>query len=107
MMIGTSRHGAWWEAGPRPLVRRTARRLSPMLILAVLMLALLGGACSPEASRVPGEPGADVGNRTYPLPPLHGDRSRNNPSAEVPRVGKAPPDARGVPGYWAQQGQRP
>lgn len=86
---------------------REAMRARRAGVLAVLALALALAACSPEANRAPGEPGADVGNRTYPLPSLHGDRSRNNPSAEVPRAGRVPPDARGVPGYWAQSGQRP
>jgi hypothetical protein len=72
------------------------------LIVAALLLAGLVAACSPEdVRRTGGGPGADPGNRHYPLPQLHGNRARNNPSARVPAPGRAPATAKGVPGYWA------
>ena len=69
---------------------------------ALLVAALV--ACSPEEDRRTGQPGADPGNRSYPVPELHGNRARNNPSAGVPSVGRVPADAKGVPGFWAQPG---
>jgi hypothetical protein len=74
--------------------------VSARTIVAALALAALV-ACSPEdVRRTGGGPGADPGNRHYPLPQLHGNRARNNPSARVPAPGRAPASARGVPGYW-------
>lgn len=73
------------------------------LALALLLAALALVACSPEAVRTRGGgPGADLGNRTYPLPALHGDQTRNNPSYQTPQVGLAPREAKGVPGFWVQ-----
>jgi hypothetical protein len=70
------------------------------VVLALLLAGLV--ACSPEdARRVGGGPGADPGNRHYPLPQLHGNRAKNNPSARVPAPGRVPAAAKGVPGYWA------
>jgi hypothetical protein len=63
--------------------------LWPQTTLAtVAITALLAtAACSPEASRGRGSgPGADVGNRDYPLPELHGAR---NPAHKTPQIGKA------------------
>jgi hypothetical protein len=77
---------------------------------AALAAALLGAAlalvgCSPEEDRALGQAGADINNRNYPLPSMHGDRSRNNPSFETPLSGRVPEDARGVPGFWADPEQ--
>jgi hypothetical protein len=75
--------------------------MTARVVLAALLLAALV-ACSPEDDRrVGGGPGADPGNRHYPLPELHGNRAKNNPSARVPTPGRAPAAAKGVPGYWA------
>jgi hypothetical protein len=65
------------------------------------VLALLAvGGCSPEDGRTRGGGlGADVGNTTLPIR-LHGDRSRNNPSFQVPLLGGVPRDDKGVPGWW-------
>jgi hypothetical protein len=58
------------------------------MILALAFVAAVVTACSPEASRTRGGgPGADVGNRDYPLPLLHGAVS--NPSYETPKIGRA------------------
>jgi hypothetical protein len=57
------------------------------LALALLVVGVTA-ACSPEATRTrAGGPGADVGNRDYPLPLIHGDAS--NPSYQTPKVGQA------------------
>ncbi len=45
-----------------------ARRLTPRLAAAILLTLILAGcASSPEAARVRGEPGADVGNHGDPV----------------------------------------
>ena len=52
----------------------------------LLSLVLMASACSPEATRVRGGgPGADIGNRTYPLPEIHGG---SNSNLDTPRVGQ-------------------
>jgi hypothetical protein len=52
----------------------------------VLLAALLAvAACSPEATRDRGEPGADPGNRT-PVLDMHGD---TDPAHDTPEIGKA------------------
>ena len=65
-------------------LRVSIRRLA----WAALAVAALGlGACSPEAGRTRGGgPGADVGNRDYPLPEMHGVR---DPAFKTPLVGQA------------------
>jgi len=66
----------------------------------VVILLMVVAACSPEAERARGGgPGADIGNSAPPIE-LHGNRQRNNPDFEVPHWGRAPDDARGVPGWW-------
>ena len=51
-------------------------------------MLIAGSACSPEAMRTrAGGPGADVGNRDYPLPEIHGTAS--NPFYMTPQVGTA------------------
>jgi hypothetical protein len=47
--------------------RQRARRLRLWGLTAAAAVILGGCASSPEASRVPGEPGADVGNHGNPL----------------------------------------
>ncbi len=70
----------------RSNMSKTQRILGLALLVAVLALS----ACSPEASRIrAGGPGADIGNREFPLPELHGDRTKNNPFFHTPLVGKA------------------
>jgi hypothetical protein len=58
--------------------RRRARRLRLWSLAAAAAVILGGCASSPEASRVPGEPGADVGNHGNPVvllePPERVDR---------------------------------
>ena len=62
----------------------SVRRLA-CVALAAAALAL--GACSPEAGRTRGGgPGADVGNRDYPLPEMHAVR---DPAFRTPLVGLA------------------
>jgi hypothetical protein len=59
------------------------------LLLGAVLLVLAAG-CSPEASRTRGGgPGADVGNRDYPLPELHGRSPESNPSYQTPKIGRA------------------
>jgi hypothetical protein len=65
----------------RPLGERNrqwARRLRLWSLAAAAAVILGGCASSPEASRVPGEPGADVGNHGNPVvllePPERVDR---------------------------------
>ena len=65
----------------RPLAerdRQRARRLRLWSLAAAAAVVLGGCASSPEASRVPGEPGADVGNHGNPVvllePPERVDR---------------------------------
>jgi hypothetical protein len=84
-------------------MRTRAAGSGPARVIAAALLVAALVACSPEAVRRPGQPGADPGNRDYPLPELHGNRAKNNPSAKVPSVGRVPADAKGVPGSWAQQ----
>ena len=56
--------------------------------LALAFTVFIASACSPEANRTRGGgPGADVGNRDYPLPQIHGPGF--NPSHDTPRVGQA------------------
>jgi hypothetical protein len=56
------------------------------MLVSGALLALT--ACSPEASRSRGGgPGADIGNRDYPLPQIHGPVS--NPAFHTPRIGQA------------------
>ena len=43
------------------------RRLRLLAMTAALAVVLAGCAASPEASRVPGEPGADIGNHGNPV----------------------------------------
>lgn len=84
-------------------IRGTGFRLARVLAGALLVAILVG--CSPEDDRqFAGGPGADPGNRSYPLPRIHGNQVRNNPSANVPDVGRVPREAKGVPGFWAQPG---
>jgi hypothetical protein len=83
-------------------VGKTVAGAARIAAAALLVAALV--ACSPEEDRRTGQPGADPGNRSYPVPELHGNRARNNPSAGVPSVGRVPADAKGVPGFWAQPG---
>ncbi len=76
-----------------------------------MALLFVGGtllaACNPEATRqLGGGPGADLGNRSYPLPQMHGNQQRNNPDFRTPEVGLVPDDAKGVPGFWARPGSR-
>ncbi|HZR98471.1 MAG TPA: hypothetical protein VFE37_07185 [Chloroflexota bacterium] len=67
------------------------------LVVAVLLAAV---ACSPEDGRPRGGGlGADLGNTSLPIR-MHGSRSYNNPSFQVPQVGGVPRDAKGVPGWW-------
>ena len=58
--------------------RQRARRLRLWSLAAAAAVVLGGCASSPEASRVPGEPGADVGNHGNPVvllePPERVDR---------------------------------
>ena len=58
--------------------RQRARRLRLWGLAAAAAVVLGGCASSPEASRVPGEPGADVGNHGNPVvlvePPERVDR---------------------------------
>jgi hypothetical protein len=70
-------------------------------VLLGLLLLLVVVGCSPEAERSRGGgPGADVGNVSRPVE-MHGDQRRNNPEYQTPALGRAPADARGVPGWWA------
>jgi hypothetical protein len=64
------------------------RVLLRLLAAFVVIGAIAAASCSPEASRKPGEPGADVGNRKSPteVPELHG---KSNPAYQVPTVGAA------------------
>jgi hypothetical protein len=72
--------------------------------LAVLMLAMVAG-CSPEADRTrSGGRGADIGNSVPPIQ-LHGNRARNNPEYRTPSLGRAPRDAKGVPGWWTSRAE--
>jgi hypothetical protein len=68
-----------------------------------ILVATVG--CSPEAERArAGGSGADVGNSAPPIR-LHGDRTRNNPDFRTPSLGRAPGDAKGVPGWWMSRAQ--
>jgi hypothetical protein len=62
------------------------RALLQLAIVGVVAGSMLATACSPEAGRKPGEPGADVGNRASPneLVELHG---KIDPDYGVPTVG--------------------
>ena len=68
------------------------RRLRLLGTTAVLMLILAGCTVSPEASRVPGEPGADVGNHANPIvllaPPDRFDRVYYNTPYDGPHIAK-------------------
>jgi hypothetical protein len=77
----------------------TMRMRAGLLLLAFCLAAVAG--CSPEDGRTRGRLGADVGNTALPVQ-LHGNRERNNPSFAVPVPGKAPQNARNVPGWWAR-----
>ena len=83
--------------------QRLRHRSQPMRRIGLGILAaaaLLAGACSPEDGRVQGGGlGADMGNTALPIQ-MHGSRSRNNPSFQVPLIGQVPRDAKGVPGWW-------
>lgn len=71
-----------------------------MRLVAVLAIAIVLGACSPEAVRMRGGgPGADRDNTGSSIE-LHGDQSRNNPSFGVPMRGSTPVDSRGVDAWW-------
>jgi hypothetical protein len=64
---------------PPPASRRPRVRVMRLIALAVGMAVILAGcAASPEAARVPGEPGADPGNHGNPVvllaPPNRPDR---------------------------------
>jgi hypothetical protein len=73
-------------------------RIGSLLMVAALLIVV---GCSPEGERArAGGRGADIGNSVPPIG-LHGNRERNNPDFQVPRPGRAPSDARGVPGWWA------
>lgn len=74
---------------------RSPRAPRLALLLAVVLLA----GCSPEAGRIRGGLGADVGNTTLPIE-LRGNRDRNNPSFKTPPRGQVPENAKGVPGWW-------
>jgi hypothetical protein len=79
-------------------MRANAR--NALTLAAILLLAVVG--CSPEAERVRSDgPGADIGNSSPPVL-MHGDTTRNNPDFQTPKPGRAPADARGVPGWWVQ-----
>lgn len=56
----------------------------------LVLLLLLAIACSPEATRDRGEPGADPGNRTEVLE-LHG---KSDPAHDTPAIGKAMEEGR-------------
>jgi hypothetical protein len=67
-----------------------------------LLLVAMAAACSPEAARTrEAGLGADPGNSRLPIE-LHGDRTKNNPSFEVPARGKVPENSHGVSGWWGQ-----
>jgi hypothetical protein len=77
----------------------TSSRRGVVALAALALLAVVG--CSPEDGRTRGGGlGADVGNTVLPIE-LRGNRERNNPSFRTPAVGRAPADAKGVPGWWA------
>jgi hypothetical protein len=77
---------------------RRVRRAGLAAMTMVALVAVVG--CSPEDGRGRGSGlGADVGNTSLPIQ-MHGSRARNNPSFQVPAVGRAPRDAVGVPGWW-------
>ena len=83
--------------------QRLRHRSQPMRRIGLGSLAaaaLLAVACSPEDGRAQGGGlGADMGNTALPIQ-MHGSRSRNNPSFQVPLIGQVPRDAKGVPGWW-------
>ena len=82
--------------------RMTRVRTIAMLVVLCACLLVLGG-CSPEAERTRGGGrGADIGNSAPPIL-THGNRERNNPDFRTPKLGRAPDDARGVPGWWVQR----
>jgi hypothetical protein len=69
-----------WERGISPLSRRSGRgvggkgapsaplrALRLLLLVGALVVILAGCVTSPEASRLPGEPGADPGNHGDPI----------------------------------------
>ena len=68
------------------------RRLRLLGITAALMLVLAGCAASPEASRVRGESGADVGNHGNPIellaPPDRFERVYFDTPFDGPRIAK-------------------
>jgi hypothetical protein len=78
-------------------------RFTPLLVATIAFLAVAG--CSPEADRArSGGQGGDIGNTAPPVE-MHGDQARNNPNFGTPSIGRAPSDAKGVPGWWARRGQ--
>jgi hypothetical protein len=82
-------------------MRPTGSRRLLTTVAVLALLAVVG--CSPEAERARGGGlGADVGNSAPPIE-LHGNRARNNPDFRVPDLGRAPRDAKGVPGWWARR----
>lgn len=54
-------------------------------VAAVLLAAVIAAACSPEATRDRGQPGADPGNRTTVVE-MHG---ATDPGFKTPQIGKA------------------
>jgi hypothetical protein len=66
------------------------RRLRLIGAAAVLVVLLAGCASSPEAARVPGEPGADPGNHANPVVLLAPPERFDRVYYEVPYDGPAP-----------------
>jgi hypothetical protein len=91
-----------WESGGAVGIEGPHGWAWRAVLLAAMALLIVAG-CSPEGERVrAGGRGADVGNSAPPIG-LHGNRARNNPDFQVPRPGRAPLDARGAPGWWANR----
>lgn len=63
-------------------------------LLALLVAAAVVAACSPEATRNRGDPGADPGNRTSTVD-MHGP---TDPGHQTPPIGKAA-ERRAVAGH--------
>jgi hypothetical protein len=84
-------------------IRGARDRLGRVLFASLVLLVALT-ACSPEAERSRGSgSGADIGNRDGGVTNMHGDQRRNNPEFRTPSLGRAPADAKGVPGWWVQR----
>src|SRR3954462_4022229 len=67
-----------------------SRRLRLIAAGAALVVLLAGCASSPEAARVPGEPGADPGNHANPVVLLAPPERFDRVYYEVPYDGPAP-----------------